>query len=205
MSVEPAARIGGDSVELVLDDGAVALLRPQHHQETGPLLQVFDAMSERSRARRYLTGMPQLPPSLLRVLTDVGTREHVAWVATVGGTPVGIARYVAVDPTMVEVAFEVVDAHHRRGIGRALLDTIATVACANGFTSVSATVHPANRASVHMLRGIGLRLHPRDGLLEGAAPLRLLEPSRVDRRAVLRVLDRQAARPGSVLECELAC
>jgi L-amino acid N-acyltransferase YncA len=179
-----------DRVEVSLNDGGMAALRPLRRHETAPVLAVFGSMSELSRARRYLTGMPDLPPRLLRYLADVGRRDHVAWLATVGGQPAGIARYVAVDGCLAEVAFEVVDEHHRRGLGSALLDTITTVASANGFASVAASVHPANRASLRLLQRIGLRLRMSDGLLEGVGPLRLMDPPRVDRVAVLDVLDR---------------
>ena len=176
-----------DHVDVTIAGGQVAALRPLHHDETAPLLAVFDGMSVLSRARRYLTGIPHLPPRMLRTLTDVGRRDHVAWLATIDGEPVGVGRYVAVTDTLAEVAFEVVDRHHHRGLGGALLDAVATVAWANGFTSVAATVHPSNRASVKLVNRLGLRLHPCDGLLEGEGLLRLPDVPSVDRAAVLRV------------------
>jgi GNAT superfamily N-acetyltransferase len=186
-----------DEVEVTLDDGRVATLRPLRPGETAPLLAVFDGMSGLSRARRYLTGMPKLPPKMLHRLADVGGPGHVAWLALLDGEPVGVARYVAVDDCCVEVALEVVDRHHRRGLGGALLDTIVTVALANGYTSVTATVLASNRASVRLLSGlIGLRLHFDDGLLEGRGPLRLPYTPRVDRVAVLAVLEGQATWSG---------
>lgn len=183
----PAPQTYPDHVEVHLLDGQVAELRPLRHDETAPLLAVFDGMSMLSRARRYLTGMPSLTPRMLRTLADVGRRDHVAWLATVDGEAVGVGRYVAVTDTLAEVAFEVVDRYHRRGIGGALVDAVATVAWANGFTSVTATVHPSNRASVKLVNRLGLRLHASDGLLEGEALLRLPDPARVDRAAVLQV------------------
>jgi GNAT superfamily N-acetyltransferase len=197
MLVQPGVRPGApltarevrDHVDVRLDDGQLASLRPLLPQQSRPLLEVFDGMSELSRARRYLTAMPSLPPTLVRRLADVGRRDHVAWLATVDGAPVGIGRYAAYDDRVVDVALEVVDHFHGRGLGGALLDTIATVAHANGFTAVAATVHPANHASVRLLRRIGLTLHISDGLLEGESLLRLPDPPRVDRAAV-RMLGR---------------
>ena len=197
MSAQPAPEIPCDHhVEVGLDDGEVAHLRPLRPHEEEPLVRVFDGMSDLSRARRYLTGMPYLPPTLLRRLTDVGTREHVAWVATIDDEPVGIARYVAYDHRMVDVALEVVDRFHGLGLGGALLDTVATVARANGFTAVAAMVHPSNHASVRLMRRIGLTLQVSDGLLEGEGLLRLPEPPRVDRSAVLEVRDCTSVSPG---------
>ena len=193
---QPADQIWHDHVEVRLDDGQVAALRPLRPDEREPLLDVFDGMSELSRARRYLTGMPHLPPSLLRRLADVGRRDHFAWLATMHGEPVGIGRYAAADHRVVDVALEVVDRFHGRGLGSALLDAVATVACANGFRAATATVHPSNHASVRLMRKIGLTLCVRDGLLEGESPLRLPDPPRVDRRAVLKIMGDASPLPG---------
>ena len=187
MSAHPAAQIWRDHVEVTLDDGQLARLRPLRAHESEPVLEVFDGMSDLSRARRYLTGMPYLPDRVLQQLTDVGRREHVAWLATIDGEPVGIGRYAAYDHRTVDVALEVVDHWHGQGLGGVLLDTIATLASANGFTCVAATVDPANHASVRLLRRVGLTLQVVDGVLEGHGQLRLPDPARVDRRAVLGV------------------
>ena len=201
MLANPTITKPHDRVEVSLNKGGMVSLRPLRRHETAPVLAVFDAMSELSRARRYLTGMPHLPPRLLRYLADVGCRDHVAWLATIDGQPAGIARYVAVDSCLAEVAFEVADQYQDRGLGSALLDTITTVACANGFASVTASVHPANRASLRLLRKIGLRLQMSDGLLEGVGPLRLMDPPQVDRAAVLDVLDGQTDTSGLNRAC----
>ena len=44
---------------------------------------------------------------------------------------------------------------------------------------------PDNAPSLRLLRRMGLSLVPVDGLLEGTGPLRLLDPARVDRAAVV--------------------
>jgi GNAT superfamily N-acetyltransferase len=182
-------------VHAALTDGGTASLRPLDHGETEPLQAVFAQMSDTSRHSRYLAGIPRLPAAMAAALTDVDGHRHAAWLATVDGTAAGIARYVAVGPDTVEVAFEVVDAHHRRGLGAILLDTVTTVAAARGFCRVQATVMPANQPSLRLLRRMGLTLIPVDGLLEGTGPLRLLDPARVDRAAVVSLALR-TSEPG---------
>jgi GNAT superfamily N-acetyltransferase len=172
-------------VHAPLRSGGTASLRPLGPGETGPLREVFAQMSDASRYSRYLAGTPRLPAAMLAALADVDGRRHAAWLASVDGAPAGIARYVAVGPGTVEVAFEVVDAHHGRGLGSVLLDTVTTVAAARGFCRVQATVMPANEPSLRLLRRLGLDLRSVDGLLEGTGPLRLLDPARVDRAAVV--------------------
>src|SRR3954447_18168271 len=103
-----------DHVRVDLADGGTATLRPLRHGEAAPLLEVFAGMSELSRARRFLTGMARLPAVMLAALTDVDGCDHVAWVASVDGCPVGIGRYARTGPESVEIALEVVDAHQGR-------------------------------------------------------------------------------------------
>jgi GNAT superfamily N-acetyltransferase len=188
-------------VEVRLATGHLAVLRPLRAQEEGPLVRVFDGMSELSRARRYLTGMAYLPPSVVRRLVDVDGCKHVAWTASIDGDPVGIGRYVAYDHRLVDVALEVVDRWHGHGLGGTLVDTIATIALANGYTSVAATVQPTNHASERQMRSIGLTMQVVDGLLEGQGRLTLPDPPRVDRRAVLAAHDRVLLADGLGRAC----
>ena len=115
-----------------LADGGSALLQPLERGAEAPVLAVFDGLSPRSRELRFLTGVPRLTKHMLAALTDVDDCRHAAWIALVDGRPSGIARYVRVSADTAELAFEVVDAQHRRGLGLLLLDTVATLAQANG-------------------------------------------------------------------------
>lgn len=175
------------SVSARLRDGAAATLRPLGPGEIDPLQAVFDGLSTTSRTGRYLVGLPRLSSAMSEALTAVDGHRHVAWLACIEGRPSGIARSIVVAPRTVEVAFEVVDEHQGRGLGAALLDTVTTVASVSGVERIRASVLPTNRPSLRLLAQVGLRLRPSDGLLEGEAPLRLMHPPRVDRRAVVRV------------------
>jgi RimJ/RimL family protein N-acetyltransferase len=178
-----------NEVPVLLRDGGQAWLRPLEHAETGPVLEVFAGMSSRSRALRYLTGLADLPASMLRLLTDVDGDRHGAWVASVGGEPAGLARFVrtAGCPTTAELAFEVVDRLQGRGLGTVLLDTITTVAAARGVRRVQASIAPSNTPSRILVERLGARTRLVDGLLESEGALRLLDPPAVDRSAVIRL------------------
>lgn len=186
-TAEPGADRAAGSVEIQLRDGAVATLRPLRTGETAPLLAVFDGMSADSRALRYLTGLPRMPRALMSMLSAVDDDRHVAWLASIDGEPVGIARYVRLPgcTTTAEIAFEVVDRHHGRGLGTVLVDTVTTVAAARGVRRVQGTMAASNTASRRLLERVGAPARLVDGLLEAAGPLRLLEPSVVDRSAVV--------------------
>ena len=174
-----------DVVPLRLPGGRVVELRPMRRGERNPLLAVFEGMSSASRARRYLTGMVRLPSAMLEPLTGVDGHRHVAWLASAEGRPVGIARYVLDGAGVAEVAMEVVDDHHGLGIGTALVDAVTTVAAARGVRRVRASLTPDNEASRRLVTRIGVRLQVVGALLEGVGQLQLLDPPRVDRRAVL--------------------
>jgi GNAT superfamily N-acetyltransferase len=178
----PLRRPGHVCVRLA--DGGVAHLRPLRAGEAAPLLEVFAGMSGAARADRYLAGLSRLPAPMLAALTNVDGCDHVAWLATVDGRPAGIARYLRTAPGTAEVAFEVVDVHHGRGVGSALLDAVLTTAVLHGIRRLQASVAPTNRRSQRMLRRLGLQLRDVGGLLEGEGPFRMLDPARVDREAV---------------------
>lgn len=171
-----------------LRDGDRATIRPMRGDEADTLLSVFAEMSDASRTLRYLTGMPSLPRPMLSVLTDIDDDRHVAWAAFVAGAPAGIARYVRLPgSTTAEIAFEVVDRHHGRGLATVLLDAVTTVAAARGIRRFEATVAPSNVASRRLLERIGLTGRLVSGLVEVEGALQLLDPPAVDRGAVLRL------------------
>ncbi len=180
-----------------LADGGAVVLRPLRPGESQVLDSVFAGLSPEARRSRYLVSTPRLTSSARRVLAEVDGRDHVAWVAMVDGCPVGICRSLRTGGDAAELAFEVVDAEQRRGIASVLVDAVTTVAHANGVVWLEAYVAPGNEAAALLLSRLGMTLTLRDGLFEGRARLRLMEPPRVDRRAVLR-LAAQAAGP----DCE---
>ena len=181
--------------------GERAALRPLERGEAGPLLAVFEAMSVASRADRYLVGLPALPASMLAALTAVDGYDHSAWLATIREQPVGIARYIRVEPDLAEIAFEVVDDYQGRGLGSVLLDVITTVACAQGVRRIRGTVLASNPRSRRLLDRVGIRLSSGDGVLEGGGRLRLLDPPRVERSAVLALARAQSGAPWQESPC----
>lgn len=181
--------------------GDLAELRPLERGEADPLLAVFAGMSLASRAGRYLVGIPRLPRSMLDALTAVDCYDHVAWLASVQRQPAGIARYIRTEPGLAELAFEVADDYQGRGLGAALLDAITTVACVQGVRRVRATVLASNTPSRQLLGRVGVRLPHGDGVLEGEGSLRLLDPPRVDRDAVLALACARSATAAAEHPC----
>jgi GNAT superfamily N-acetyltransferase len=135
------------------------------------LREVFEAMSPSSRYLRYHSPVPRLTSSLERALSDVDGSQHRAWRATLGERTVGIARLVTDRSGDVELAVEVADQFHGRGIGRRLTLMALMEAHAAGVRNVQVMVHPENRSGLRLFRDFGARLSFRDGSFEGVIPV----------------------------------
>src|ERR1700750_3315303 len=100
--------------------GPEILVRPLRHGDTATVRAVFERLGEESRRRRFHGPKPRLMDQELTRLAAMDATHH-ALVAEVDRDPepVAIARLVR-DRDSWEIAFEVADAYHGRGIGSAL-------------------------------------------------------------------------------------
>ena len=92
--------------------------------------------------------------------------NHVALVAEIdedGGTAVvGGGRYVVVESGQAEIAFTVVDAFQRQGIGAILVRHVVGLARAAGLKQLSADVLPENVAMLNVLGKLGFQTRGMD-------------------------------------------
>ena len=132
-------------------------VRPLRRDEGALLDAVFACLSPRSRYLRFHSPVARLTAPMRHALLAVDGRDHVALVAvSARGEPVGIARFIRdrQRPDEAEVAFEVVDAWHRRGVGRLLLTALADLAAPVGVKRLHALVLPENAAATALLRSV---------------------------------------------------
>jgi GNAT superfamily N-acetyltransferase len=154
---------------------------------------VFAGLSPTSRRRRYQSSLARLSDPVRAALSAVDGDRHVAFVAEVGRgrsrQPIGVARYVVDAPGRAEVAYEVVDAWHGRGVGSRLVGALVDAARAAGLEELHASVLPDNEASLALLRRHlpTLRIRAVDGLLEIGARLDAAPLDTADVLADLRV------------------
>ena len=91
--------------------------------------------------------------------------NHVALVALIDedGRSViaGGGRYIVVQPGQAEIAFVVVDEYQGRGIGRALMRHLTSIASAAGLRTFIAEVLPENTAMLQLFKTSGLPLSTR--------------------------------------------
>jgi GNAT superfamily N-acetyltransferase len=115
---------------------------------------VFAGLSDQSRYLRFHSPVPRLVPAVRRALAAVDGHRHVALVAVAGREPIGIARCIDLGSGRAELAVEVVDAWHGRGVGTLLLHALRDRAVAAGWRELSAEVLAENDAVRALLRKV---------------------------------------------------
>lgn len=137
-----------------IDDGS-AVARALWRAE---LRRGMQRLSPRSRWHRFASGINSLSEHQLDALTDVDGSRRVALCAVLrqerGDEGLGIARYLELpqEARVAEFALTVVDAWHRRGVGRALLQRLMAVARDNGITVLRGFVFPSNASMLALCR-----------------------------------------------------
>ena len=135
---------------------------------------MLDGLSQHSRLLRFFTGGANLREAAALAATAPG-------VVALAGDPehvVGHALYVRDRPGSAEVAFEVAQSWHGRGVGTVLLGAVAQRAAAEGIETLTAIVMPENHAMIDVFRHSGFPV------------VRPCEPRRAPGRA------RHQGRPG---------
>lgn len=167
-----------DPVEVTLRDGTTIAVRALVPEDRELIAAAFERLSARSRLLRFFSPLPRLTTGMLDGLMDVDHVRHVALVAVHGEECIGGVRYVVDrhDPTLADFAITVIDAHHGRGLGRALTTAIARIAHARGVRRLTLDVHPENRVMQRLARSLGAQFTLRDGALSGTVRLPLAEP-----------------------------
>ena len=114
------------AADAVLADGTTVRIRPVHTQDEPELGAMLDGLSQHSRLLRFFTGGANLREAAALAATAPG-------VVALAGDPehvVGHALYVRDRPGSAEVAFEVAQSWHGRGVGTVLLGAVAQRAAA---------------------------------------------------------------------------
>jgi GNAT superfamily N-acetyltransferase len=136
----------------------VRAIRPDDRDEEAAFVV---GLSNESRYLRFFAPKRALTEAEIRYFTDPDVPSHVALVAKrtdAPGEPIlAVGRYAALpgSSTRAEVAFAVADALHGRGIATVLLDHLAAIARANGFSELRASVLSHNRAMLDVLAHSG--------------------------------------------------
>ena len=147
-----------DEAWIELPNGCHLRIRALRRDEHGPVRELCARLSMRTRYLRFLSAMPVLPDSLVRMLADVDDPRRLALVAEVdntdGGDVVALGNVGAIDDDRAEVGLVVADAWQRQGIGVALAARMLEAAETRGYQRFVAHVvwdNPALRPLLNHL------------------------------------------------------
>jgi RimJ/RimL family protein N-acetyltransferase len=135
----------------------IVTLRDLRRDDAEVLDVIVAGLSPHSRYLRFHSPIPTLSAGMRRALLDVDGHDRIAVVAeTRDGTPVGIARMFRDPqrPDEAELAVAVVDAWHRRGVGRRLVTAVVERATAAGVRRLTARVLDENVAARGLFRAL---------------------------------------------------
>ena len=149
--------------DAVLLDGATVGVRPVRPEDEAGLATLLEGLSSRSRYLRFFSCATDLAEAARMA---AGLPGSVA----VTGAPeriVGHALYAPDGAGGAEVAFEVADEWHGRGVATLLLGAVSESAAAAGIGTLTALVLPDNHAMVGVFRASGfpVEVHAHPGEL----------------------------------------
>jgi GNAT superfamily N-acetyltransferase len=147
---------------VVLADGTAAEVRAIRPEDRSELAREFGRLSPASRYARFLGSKQELGEAELKFLTEVDGFDHVAIVA-VRESPdlksesgLGVARFIRLGETDVaEAAVTVADAAQNKGLGRVLLQILASLAKERKVRAFRSEVFTENTAMRKLLADAG--------------------------------------------------
>jgi RimJ/RimL family protein N-acetyltransferase len=145
-----------------LRDGRTVKIRALRPDDETSMLAAIDRTGTESLKRRFFVTKREFSDMETAFFMNIDFVNHVALVAEIdedGKTAiVGGGRYVVVESGHAEVAFIVVDAYQRHGIGAILVRHIVGLARAAGLKQLAADVLPENVAMLNVLGKLGFQI-----------------------------------------------
>lgn len=140
---------------VTLADGALVVLRAAQPLDTERLERMFFRLSARTIYRWFFVGAPLLPHWAARFaqVARMGAAGSAAVVALVGAEIVGAARFDPDAPGDAEVGLVLEDAWQGRGLGRLLLQRMATEALRRHICTFSARTLGENQRALRLFKG----------------------------------------------------
>jgi GNAT superfamily N-acetyltransferase len=138
----------------------IRALRPDDRAD---LVAAVGRTSDQSLYRRFFGLKRSFSEQEAAFFVNVDFVNHVALIALIEegerSVIVGGGRYFVVQPGEAEVAFAVIDEYQGRGIGRALMRHLATIARAAGLRTLIAEVLAENTPMLQLFKTSGLQLN----------------------------------------------
>lgn len=154
--------------DVVLRDGSIAHVRPITPTDAEAIHRFHAGQSAESIYLRFFAPIKRLSDRDVYRFTHVDHDTRVALVVVVGDELIGIGRYDRLeDPNSAEVAFNISDHYHGKGVGSVLLEHLAAIAQDAGITKFVADVLPQNRKMMKVFTDAGYEIghHYDDGVI----------------------------------------
>ncbi|HZR88505.1 MAG TPA: GNAT family N-acetyltransferase [Bradyrhizobium sp.] len=147
-----------------LRDGREIEIRALRRSDREDMLAAVERTSGPSLQRRFFAIKRGFSDTEIAFFMDVDFDSHVSLVALLSedGQPtiVGGGRYVLIKEDEAELAFLVIDAYQRQGIGRLLMKHLIAIAAEQGLRALTAEVLPENTAMLRLFADFGFRTVP---------------------------------------------
>ena len=158
-------RASGEQLDVTVRDGVP--------EDAARLAGMLRGLSPESAFRRFLSGLGEPKPGVVRALLATDARRGARLAVLPDGHVIGHACWSVDSSDVADVGVIVTDAWQRRGLGRLLVRSSVGRAAAAGATTLHLDVHPENRPVVRLLRerlpGAAVRFA--DGLVQFDAPI----------------------------------
>ena len=151
---------GRRAVAAIVRDAPPVLLRPVGPEDADRVQSFVRALSPQSRRSRFLSGLSELLPYMLRRLTEPA-RPHEFGLLALAGDPgarsvVGMGHCALEEGSTAELAVVVADAWQRRGVGTRLVEALARHV--SGVEALRGIVLAENQAMLALARRLGFRV-----------------------------------------------
>ena len=135
-------------------------IRPLRCCEDSAILDLYRHLSGRTRYLRFASAMPELPDSILRLITGVDYHRRLALLAESdrgdGAEVVALSEFIGIDDHIAEVGIVVRDDWQRLGLGTALAMRTLLAAEVRGFDRFVAQVLYENVGAMRLLDRVGV-------------------------------------------------
>ncbi len=144
--------------DVVLRDGTVAHMRPITPADADGVRAFHAQQSPESIYLRFFAPVREASDEAVRRTTEVDYVNQGVIVVTVRDQPVGYARFERTGEHTAEVAFNIADSHHGKGIGSILLEHLAAIGLELGYTTFVADVLAENSKMLGVFQAAGYDL-----------------------------------------------
>lgn len=153
--------------DVVLRDGSVCRLRPIKPSDAEGVRRFHAGQSDESIYLRFFAPMRNLSDRDVKRFTELDYHDRMALVATIRDDIIGIGRYDRVSEHSAEVAFNISDHYHGKGVGSVLLEHLAAIAQSHDIAEFEAEVLPHNRKMLGVFSDAGYQVSRRleDGVV----------------------------------------